>query len=134
MAKTLHCSIVTPTTSLFDEDVTYASFPAWDGQQGVMNGQSPQLTQLGVGPLRVDLPGGGSRWFLVDGGFAQVQDDTLTLLTEAATAAEDLSIEEAEAQLAAANARVGQHHEDPQQVAHDQERALAMKSLADAKR
>ena len=106
MAKGFHCSIVTPTETVFDEEVAYASFPAWDGQQGVMAGQSPLLTRLGFGSLRLDFAEGGSRWYLLEGGFAEVMNERLSLLTERATPAEKLSVEEAQAELAEARARV----------------------------
>lgn len=130
MAKTFHCSIVTPTESVLDGDVTYASLPAWDGQLGVMVGQSPLLTRLGFGSLRLDFAEGGSRWYMLDGGFAQVQDGKLTLITEGATAAERLSLEEAQAELAEANARVAASGEDQARVARDQQRAMARVAAA----
>jgi F-type H+-transporting ATPase subunit epsilon len=131
VAKTFRCTIVTPTRPILDDDVLYASFPAWDGQHGVMPGESPMLTRLGVGSLRLDFPEGGSRWYLVDGGFAQVHDDTLTLLTEAAIPAESISMEEARAELAEANARVVERVEDRERVERDQQRAMAKKALAE---
>jgi F-type H+-transporting ATPase subunit epsilon len=130
VAKTFRCSIVTPTAAVLDEQVNYASFPAWDGQMGMMHGRSPLLTRLGIGSLRLDFPEGGSRWFLIDSGFAQVQDGNLTLLTENATPAERLSVQEAEAQLAEANARVVKGGRDLEKVVHDQQVAIAKKTLA----
>ena len=59
------CTIVTPSEAVFDESVTYVNMPAWDGQQGVMTGQSPLLTSLGTGGLRADLADGSSRTFLI---------------------------------------------------------------------
>ena len=130
MATTFRCNIVTPTESVLDDEITYASIPAWDGQLGVMIGQSPLLTRLGYGSLRLDFPEGGSRWFLLDGGFAQVQDGELTLITDQAKPAETLSIEEAEAELAGANARITTPGEDQKKVVKDQQRAMAKKVLA----
>ena len=133
MATTFRCSIVTPTEAVFDDEVTYASFPAWDGQQGVMTGQSPLLSRLGFGSLRLDFPEGGSRWYLVEGGFAQVQKGELTLLTDRATPAERLSLQEAEAELVEATARVtAAGGEDRAQVVRDHQRALAKKAMARA--
>ena len=132
MAKNLRCSIVTPNEAVFEDDITYASIPSWDGQMGVMLGQSPVLTKLGMGSLRLDLPEGGSRWFLLEGGFAQVQEDHLTLLTENATPADELSASEAQAELAEANARVAQSGEDQARVERDQQRALAKKWLTES--
>ena len=132
MPKTFHCSIVTPVASILDDEVVYASFPAWDGQHGMMAGQSPLLTRLGVGTLRLDFPTGGSKWFLIDGGFAQVQDGSLTLLTEAASTAESLNATEAEAELAEANARVTKGSEDLAKVERQQQRAMAKIALTRA--
>jgi F-type H+-transporting ATPase subunit epsilon len=117
MADTFHCAIVSPTETVLDHEVTYASFPAWDGQHGAIAGQSPMLSELGTGPLRLDFPEGGSRWYLVEGGFAQVQDGKLTLLTNRATLAE-------------ANARVLGSGGDRDRIERDQQRALARRALA----
>ncbi len=132
MAKGFHCSIVTPTETVFDDEALYASFPAWDGQQGVMAGQSPLLTRLGFGSLRLDFEEGGSRWYLLEGGFAEVMNETLTLITERATPAEKLSVEEAQAELAEARARVTAGGEDRARVERDQQRALAKSAIARA--
>lgn len=131
MAKTFRCSIVTPAKSVLDDDVTYVTFQAWDGQKGVMPNESPLLTRLGVGSVRLDFPEGGSRWFLVEGGFAQIQNNALTLLTEAATPAESISMSEAEAELAEASARIAEKADDRAKVERDQQRAMAKKSLAE---
>jgi F-type H+-transporting ATPase subunit epsilon len=130
VAKTFRCTIVTPAAAVFDDQVTYASFPSWDGQQGVLTGQSPLLTKRGVGSLRLDLASGGRKWFLVDGGFGQVQGDVLTLLTEGAIPAQNVSLVEGQAQLAEANARVLQPGEDRKKVEHDQHLALAKIAMA----
>ena len=132
MAATFPCSIVTPTRIVFDDEVSYVSFPAWDGQHGVMTGQSPLLSELGIGAVRIDLPGSESRWYLVEGGFAQVHDGALTLLTPHATPASDLSVDEAEAALAEAAARIPTGGKDLAAIERDQQRALATKALAGA--
>lgn len=132
MAATFHCSIVTPTETVFDDEVQYVSFPAWDGQHGVMVGQSPLLSQLGIGAVRVDGADGTSRWYLLESGFAQVQGGALTLLTDRATPAADLSVEQAEAQLAEAAARIPTGGTDLAAIERDQQRALAARALAQA--
>lgn len=132
MAKTFRCSIVTPAAAILDDEVSYASFPAWDGQMGMMPGRSPLLTRLGVGTLRLDYPDGNSKRFLIDSGFAQVQDSGLTLLTERAIPAEQVSLQEAETELAEANAKVtagGPDYNLPK-IEHAQQLALAKKAIA----
>lgn len=99
MSKSFHCTIITPEASVFDEEVTYAMFPAWDGQYGMMAGLSPMLSSLAPGGLRLDRASGSS-WFLVEGGFAHVIGDRLTILAESATPADELDVESAESTFA----------------------------------
>jgi F-type H+-transporting ATPase subunit epsilon len=130
MPATFHCTITTPVAKVLDQEVTYASFPAWDGQHGVIAGQSPMLCEMGIGPLRLDFPEGGSRAYLIEGGFAQVQDNVLTLVTNRATPAESLTLEEAEKELAVANTRVLERAEDRTDIEREQARALAQRAMA----
>jgi len=132
VATSFECSIVTPTEQVFGGKVTYATLPAWDGQLGVMAGRSPLLARLGVGSLRLDFAEGGSRWYLIDGGFAQMQGNTLTLLTETATPAETLKANEADKEYADASARVSERGADQTLVQREQQRALAKKALVSA--
>jgi F-type H+-transporting ATPase subunit epsilon len=131
MADTFTCSVVTPTGTAFEGEVTYVSLPAWDGQLGVMSGCSPILARLGSGALRLDLPGAGSRVFLVDGGFVQVQRNALTLLPDLALPAENVDREQAKADLAAAAARVTRSGENQEDVAAAQRRAYAMLAVSE---
>lgn len=101
---TFKCSIVSPDAEVFSDAANYATFQAWDGQRGVMAGTSPFLAKLTPGVARID-GASGSRFFAVEGGFAQMQGDELTLLVDKATAAEDISLNQAQAALAAANAK-----------------------------
>jgi F-type H+-transporting ATPase subunit epsilon len=130
VAKPFRCSIVTPAEAVLDEEVAYASIPAWDGQKGVMHGTSPFLTKLGTGALRLDMSSGAARWFLLDGGFAQMQNDVLTLLTDRAIPSEKIDTREAEAELAEAKARIAGTAADLAAVERQQERAMAKLAVA----
>jgi F-type H+-transporting ATPase subunit epsilon len=132
VGNTFRCTVVTPAEATFEGDVVYASFPGWDGQQGVMPRRSPMLTRLGIGSLRLDFPDGSKQHYFVDGGFAQMQDDVLTILTERAAPADALSLSEAEAALNDANARAVAGGEDRVKVEADQQRARAQIALASA--
>ncbi len=104
MADTFRCSLVTPERQVLDETVTYASIPAWDGQIGLMHLRAPLLAKLGDGILRLEFVEGGTRWFFLAGGFAQMKDDKLSLLTQEAVAAEEVVRKDAEAALEKARA------------------------------
>ena len=100
------CVIVTPEQQALDEQATQAIVPVWDGQIGLLTDHAPLLIKLGTGALRVDLSGGRSRTFVIDGGIAQMKDNRLTILTGEATPAEQIDAESARAELAEAEARV----------------------------
>jgi len=80
VAKTFHCSIVTPAAQVFDGPVVYASIPAWDGQLGVAADRVSLVAKLGDGNARIETEDGERHLFL-GGGFAEMKDNTLTLLT-----------------------------------------------------
>lgn len=104
MANTFRCSVVTPSSVSLTEDATYVSFQAFDGQKGVMPGASPFLTRLGTGVFTLNGPS-GSKTLVVDGGFAQMQGDALTLLADSAVAAEGIDAKQAGDELNQANAK-----------------------------
>ena len=112
MARSFQCTLVTPECQLLDEEVTYASIPAVDGQIGLMPGRAPLLVKLGDGALRLELSSSSgesdrtARRFFIGGGFAQMKDNVLSLVTNEAVAVEDVNGLEAEAALKEATATV----------------------------
>jgi F-type H+-transporting ATPase subunit epsilon len=98
-------TVVTPEQQVLDETVTQAILPAHDGQIGILTDRAPLLVKLGQGPLQLDLAGGRSRKFYVEVGIAQMKDNKLTVLTEMAVPAEEISVETARAELAEASAQ-----------------------------
>ena len=99
MANTFQCTVVTPSAAVLDQPVTYASVPAWDGLIGIAPGRAALLVKLGDGPLRLDFEEGGSRWFFLGRGFAQMKGNQLSLLTEEAIPAENIVAADAEQSL-----------------------------------
>lgn len=85
--KKLQCVVVTPEKTLIDEVVDFVSMPLYDGELGVLPGRSPLTGRLGYGELRTRT-GDQVRRYYIDGGFAQVRDDVVTVLTYRALTAE----------------------------------------------
>ena len=104
MARTLHCCVITPEQQVFDAEATEVVLPAHDGLLGVLKSRAPLVCELGTGVLRVDTVAEGSKEFYVDGGFGQVLHDEVTILTERAAAAENISRADAAKKLDAAHA------------------------------
>ena len=101
MAKTFHCTVITPERPVLEREATFVAFPAFDGEMGVLPHRAPILAKLGAGELRVESPEGNADFF-INGGFAQMVDDKLTLLTEEAKPKAELDRAKATQELAAA--------------------------------
>ena len=77
----LKVSVISPEASLYQGDATSVVAPAYDGQVGILTGHAPMMTLLGKGELRVD-GGGVSRKFAIEGGFLQVVNNEVRVVTE----------------------------------------------------
>ncbi|MCY7380490.1 MAG: F0F1 ATP synthase subunit epsilon [Gemmatimonadaceae bacterium] len=81
----LTVSVISPEAVLFEGTTESVVAPAFDGQVGILTGHAPMVTLLGKGELRLGAEGSGPR-FTVEGGFLQVVDDTVRVVTEHASA------------------------------------------------
>jgi F-type H+-transporting ATPase subunit epsilon len=81
----LTVSVVSPERTLFEGEADSLVAPAFDGDVGIMSMHAPMLTLLGSGELRLDAAG-GERRFTVFGGFLEVADDRVRIVTERAEA------------------------------------------------
>src|SRR5262245_61612699 len=100
----LECIVVTPEATVLQTPATFVALPLFDGELGVAPGHSPFIGRLGFGELRV-TEGPTLRRFYIDGGFVQVANNIVSILTNSAVPAEKLNIAVAQEQLAAARAR-----------------------------
>jgi F-type H+-transporting ATPase subunit epsilon len=79
----LTVSVISPEAVLFEGTTESVTAPAFDGEVGILTGHAPMMTLLGRGELRLGT-GGGHR-FRVEGGFLQVVDDKVRVVTEHAS-------------------------------------------------
>lgn len=101
MPQQLNCIVVTPERTALDELVDFVVLPLYDGEIGIAAGHSPMIGRLGFGEMRLKSGGKTSRYY-VDGGFVQVADNAVSVLTNRAVPAEQLDAQLAQAQLASA--------------------------------
>jgi F-type H+-transporting ATPase subunit epsilon len=81
----LKVSVISPETVLFEGETDAVVAPAYDGEVGILTGHAPMMALLGKGVLR--LGGQSGQRFNVDGGFLQVADNVVRVVTEKASAA-----------------------------------------------
>ena len=97
-------SVVTPEKTILDGEITIAVLPADDGYLGVLNRHAPLVAKLKPGILKLDVVGKGEEWFVISGGYAQMKDNALAILTDDALAASEATGELAAEELAKAEA------------------------------
>ena len=119
----LHCVVVTPERAVLDARVDFVALPMYDGELGVLPGRAPLIGRLGYGELRTKTAEVIRRYF-VDGGFAQVRRDVVTVLTQRAIPAQQLDAAAAARELEAV---------DNERVISDSEYAEHQKAMARAR-
>ncbi len=82
----LTVSVISPESVLFEGEVSSVVAPAFDGEVGILENHAPMMTLLGKGSLRL-ASGGGEKRFNIEGGFLQVVENKVRIVTEKATAA-----------------------------------------------
>ena len=78
--KKLQCVIVTPERAVLDEPADMVILPMIDGELGVQPRRAPLVGRLGNGELRIKN-GADTKRLRIEGGFAQVRSDVVTVLT-----------------------------------------------------
>lgn len=84
----LRVSVISPERVLFEGEVSGVVAPAFDGEVGILTGHAPMMTLLVRWELRLAGVQGaeGAQRFRVAGGFLQVVDDQVRVVTEQAEA------------------------------------------------
>jgi F-type H+-transporting ATPase subunit epsilon len=78
----LRVVVVTPEQTVLDATTDFVALPLYDGELGVAPSHAPMIGRLGYGELRIGH-GGGQRYY-IDGGFVQVVDNVVSVLTNRA--------------------------------------------------
>jgi F-type H+-transporting ATPase subunit epsilon len=96
--------VVTPESTALDVAAEFVALPLYDGEIGIGRGHAPMIGRLGFGELRYKV--GTQTWtYYVDGGFVQVQDNVVSVLTNRAIPPQNLNAAAADDQLQEALAR-----------------------------
>jgi F-type H+-transporting ATPase subunit epsilon len=101
MADTLRLEVVTPSHRVLEGRASEVRIPGALGELGVLPGHTPLLTSLGTGELKW-TEGATQGRLVVQGGFAEVQPDAVTVLATIAETVEEIDVAAARAALEAA--------------------------------
>lgn len=78
----MQCVVVTPERTEVDLKATSVTVPLFDGELGILKNHSPLVGRLGYGVLRVTTSDGAQKSFFVEGGFVQVANNVVSVLTD----------------------------------------------------
>jgi F-type H+-transporting ATPase subunit epsilon len=108
MAGNIQLEIVTPEKIVVSEEAQIVASPGTLGEFGVLNGHTPFMTSLKIGPVRYTDADGAERYAFVSGGFAEALPDKVTILAESAEKRRDIDIDRANAALERAQQRLAE--------------------------
>ncbi len=107
---TLQLEVVTPDKTVVSGEVEMAVCPGIEGEFGVLPKHVSLLSALKIGGLRY-RSGGKDEHVFISGGFADVNNDVLTVLAESAEQAQDIDTARAMAAKERAEKRIASHDE-----------------------
>ena len=108
--------LVSPEKKLASAEAEAITIPGMEGDLTAMASHAPFLTTLRPGYVVVRKGSDEDRYF-VTGGFAEISDDTVSVLAELAVAGDEADAAFLDAQIAAAEASLADAGEDRQQAA-----------------
>ncbi len=121
---TLTVRVITPDQTVWDAEAEEIVLPSTTGQLGILSGHAPLLTALDTGVMRVRS---GKNWesIAVFGGFAEVEENEVTILVNGAEEGSKIEKEAAKTALDEAQSRFDQAAEkDDRQEKLQAEQAL----------
>lgn len=101
----LSVRVVAPDKTVWDASAEEVILPSITGQLGILSGHAPLLTALDIGVMRVRT---NKEWIplALFGGFAEVEEDQVTILVNGAEKGEDIDKEAAQAKFEAAQSQL----------------------------
>jgi F-type H+-transporting ATPase subunit epsilon len=122
MADKLNFALVSPEREVFHGEVDHVVVPGSEGEFGVSPNHAPVMSVIKPGALKV-INDGAERRIFVNGGFADVTPEGLTVLAEEAVDLGDVDAAQLDQQLKNAQ-------EDLRDANTDEKRATAQAKLA----
>jgi F-type H+-transporting ATPase subunit epsilon len=104
----MHVDLVSPEKMLFSGEATVVVARTSDGDAAFLPGHAPFIGQLGIGPVMIRTADGKDIKAAVHGGFVEVRNNRVTILSDVAELASDIDANRA----AAAKAKIDAKQHD----------------------
>ncbi|MEL6351946.1 MAG: ATP synthase F1 subunit epsilon [Cyanobacteria bacterium J06627_28] len=118
--------VVAPDRTVWDDEAEEVILPSTTGQLGILGGHAPLLTALDTGVLRVRSTEGAKEWTAIAlmGGFAEIDEDEVTILVNGAERGDSIDQGEAEKAYEEAQSAAGSVSADDRQATFKAAQAL----------
>jgi F-type H+-transporting ATPase subunit epsilon len=103
----LNIRVITPDRIVWDADAEEVILPSSTGQLGILKDHAPLLTALDIGVMRLKTAGKWTSIILVE-GFAEVENNKVTVLCSGAEETNNIDLSQAQAGLEKATLAVDQ--------------------------
>jgi len=94
----LNVRVITPDKVVWDAEAEELILPSSTGQLGILTGHAPLLTALDIGVMRLKADAGWTSIVLME-GFAEVEDNKVTILCNGAEEASSINLNTAQTEL-----------------------------------
>ncbi len=102
MADAITFELVSPEKKLASAEAKMVVIPGMEGDLGAMPDHAPFLTTLRPGVVKVETAAGGTEEYVVTGGFAEISENSASILAEEAVERSALTREFLDAKIAEA--------------------------------
>jgi F-type H+-transporting ATPase subunit epsilon len=106
MAQTFKFELVSPERILFSGDVISVIVPSVEGEMTILAGHAPLVATLKAGIVFVQTSDNNGKEFFVNGGLAEVNASTTTILAEQGRFIEDVDASVLEQEIVTAETRL----------------------------
>ncbi|MDB9520235.1 ATP synthase F1 subunit epsilon [Roseofilum reptotaenium CS-1145] len=122
---TLKVRVIASNKTVWDDVADEVILPSTTGQLGILSGHAPLLSALDIGVMQV-RPQSKKEWLPIAlmGGFAEVDDDEVTILVNGGEVGGNINLEEAESAYQKAQERLSKVNVDDRQEQFQATQAL----------
>lgn len=111
MADPMQVELVSPERILYSGEAEMVICRTADGEIAFLAGHAPLIGALDIGVVRIKTTGEGEKVAAVHGGFVEVRDNRVILLSDIAELADQIDVERARRAKAEAEERLRHEHD-----------------------
>ena len=123
MNNKINFDFVSPEASIVSSEVDMVLIPGVDGDAGILPDHSPFMTTLRQGIVEVTFEQGNVKKYLVEGGFADIAQDKMTILAETSLNLSDSDSKVLKSEIDIINEKLASAEED-EKVLLDERKSL----------